>query len=215
MRLFLFTFKKSLKPALMITLAVALLSCVLLGFTARGEYAFSKSYTETFDAFDKENAYTQVSEKVAEYEKAKSDLAERVNKYLSKNSSFGKPPPTLPEGLAAAAIRNSQKGENPDSSDSEMYSFILANLKDSAESCELIDDKLSAFSRNARRGVTDEYSLALSAVLTEDYGEVIKMQERDGRLYDTRAANAFAGFIENDRLYFVLCFLLLFSTKPI
>lgn len=212
MRAFCFMFKKTLKPAILITLALTLLSGIFLVYKAREEFVFSQSYTQLFSELERETAYDKTVEKAAGYQKAQDDLAKRVNDYITKNSSFGKPPPILPDGLAAAVVRNAQSGESTDSNDSEIYPLMLTNLKDSNESGKLISDKLLAFGRNARRGVTDEYSLSLSAVLTEDYSEVLRVQERESGLYDTRAANAFAGYAEQDKIMYALCFLLFFST---
>ena len=211
MRVFAFMLARSLRSALVITIAVSVVSCVLFCFAAEKGYVFDEEYDAVFAKLEAENAYEAVSEKAAEYQNESNELSNDINEYISSHQKYGEPPVVLPDGLAGKAVRSAQRGGGSTADKRDMYAFMLTSLKDSSESSGLINDKLSGFSRNARRGVTDEYSLALSGVLTRDYERVLKRQADTDKLYDTRVTNAFTDYLSSDKLFYALTFLLFFA----
>lgn len=211
MRVFAFMLAKSLKPALLITLAVSIVSCVLFCFAAEKGYVFDEEYNAAFAELEAENTYEGVSEKAAEYQNESDELSNDINEYINSRQKYGEPPVVLPDGLAGRAVRSAQRGDGSTADRRDMYAFMLTSLKDGSESSGLINDKLSGFSRNARRGVTDEYSLALSGMLTRDYERVRENEADTDKLYDTRVANAFVLFLSSDKLFYALTFLLFFA----
>ena len=213
MRLLLFMLGRSIKPAVLITVFVSVVSCVMLTFCEKGGYVYDKEYDSVFSSLEADTAYDKVSEMADNTRAQNDDLAKRAGDYIAAHTKPGSPPPVLPDGLAGQAVRAAQKGDDSSSAgQGELYEFMGSSLKDGKESEQHIGDKLSGYKRNARRGVTDEYSLALSAVLTRDYEQVLDNQQLADKLYDTRAANAYLEYIENDMLFFVLVFLLCFSS---
>lgn len=70
---------------------------------------------------------------------------------------------------------------------------------------------MRGYSRNARRGVTDEYSLKLSNKLIEDYDSVITALEKSDKIIDTRAADGFENYMSSEILIPFGVYLLLFS----
>ena len=212
MRIFAFMLAKSLRTALVITLAMSVVLCVLFCFVAEKGYVFDDEYTTAFAELERESAYKEISEKAAEFQNESNKLSNDINEYINSCQKYGEPPVVLPDGLAGKAVRSTQKGIDGSTADkSKMYAFMLTELKDGSESEQLINEKLSGYSRNARRGVTDEYSLALSGVLTQDYERVLERQKETDKLYDTRAANVYVNFLAEDKLFYALTFLLFFA----
>ena len=213
MREFGFMLLKLLRPSLLITLIVSAVSAVLLCFAAYKGYVFDDEYKEVFSQLDNDTAYTVAAENTAQFQTESDKLAKDINDYINSRQKYGEPPVVLPDGLAGKAVRAAQKGgENSTADKREMYAFMQVSLSESTDSERLINERLSGFSRNAKRGVTDDYSLALSGVLTQDYNKVLDKQAKADKLYDTRAANAFTEYAEQDKLIFALVFLLLFSS---
>ena len=69
----------------------------------------------------------------------------------------------------------------------------------------------AGYSRNARRGVTDEYSLKLSDKLISDYNAVITDLKKSDDIIDTRAADGFENYMSSEILIPFGVYLLLFS----
>lgn len=70
---------------------------------------------------------------------------------------------------------------------------------------------MRGYSRNARRGVTDEYSLKLSDKLISDYNAVITDLKKSDDIIDTRAADGFENYMSSEILIPFGVYLLLFS----
>ena len=96
MRLLLFMLGRSIKPAVLITVFVSVVSCVMLTFCEKGGYVFDKEYDSVFSSLEADTAYDKVSEMADNTRAQNDDLAKRAGDYIAAHTKPGSPPPVLP-----------------------------------------------------------------------------------------------------------------------
>ena len=205
MKLLRFMIRKDMAKSALISLLLALLSCAFLISVLRPSYAYGEKYMTYLKSGSE--AVSQGAQKLADEQNS---LNNEINDYQNNHNTGGVKQAELPVELEKDnrfSQKNSQAGVGLDS----MFSLIEGQLYAQQNSLKLISERVRGYSRNARRGVTDEYSLKLSNKLIEDYDSVITALEKSDNIIDTRAADGFENYMSSEILIPFGVYLLLFS----
>lgn len=201
MRIFGFMLKKELGRTLIISILLSVISAVFLISSCKSMYEYSE-YTEALKSFSESNdVYKSVSEKLARSQSDSNEVLEEINNYVSDNQIPGKPPAVIPNELVEKLFEPStEQGEYCDTrlDDSRMLSIMITQIEAQHNSKKMIEERMEGYTRNARRGVKDKYSLALSEKLIRDYTEVVSYEDAKTEFTDTRAANSFIEYMSGE-----------------
>lgn len=213
MNIFRFMLRKDVKRMLLVSIGLSLLSIVFLLFSCRDMYAFEQ-YSSTFQSFSQsENPYESVSQKLSETESDSVDVMTEINEFTMSNLKPGEPPAVIPDELVSqllAPLEQTGKYGGTESDDRSMLTIMLTQLESQNRSGELIENRVRGYTRNARRGVRDIYSLDLSEHLIDEYTDVLSYQETVTGAIDTRAADAFVDYMSEEILLTLGLYILLF-----
>ena len=232
MKLLRFMIRKDMAKSALISLLLALLSCAFLISVLRPSYAYGEKYmtylkggseTVSQDAqklADEQNAlnndkqYDVIAGRLPEkYNEVVLvvDKNNEINDYQNNHNTGGVKQAELPVELEEKIIDFSQKNSQAGAGLDSMFSLIEGELYSQQNALKLISERVRGYSRNARRGVTDEYSLKLSNKLIEDYDSVITALEKSDKIIDTRAVDGFENYMSSEILIPFGVYLLLFS----
>lgn len=206
MKLLRFMIRKDMAKSALISLLLALLSCAFLISVLRPSYAYGEKYMTYLKSGSE--TVSQDAQKLADEQNS---LNNEINDYQNNHNTGGVKQAELPVELEEKIIDFSQKNSQAGVGLDSMFSLIEGQLYAQQNSLKLISERVRGYSRNARRGVTDEYSLKLSNKLIEDYDSVITALEKSDKIIDTRAADGFENYMSSEILIPFGVYLLLFS----
>lgn len=214
MKVFNFMIKKDLKPVLMITLALVAFSFLMQFMHYRETVKNEPYYTKAFDTISKKEDVNQtIDNELNEASKKRNDALSEIMMYIyGEGYDMNSPPEELPsemvEKLFFPSYENGIYAPLAET-DENILSQLKIQLYAQQNYVSLISDQLVSYDRNVRRGVKDEYILAVSQKLTEDYTEVI--EEPYTKITDTRAADSMVSFVSTDMIPLFAVFIILFS----
>lgn len=168
MKLLRFMIRKDMAKSALISLLLALLSCAFLISVLRPSYAYGEKYMTYLKGGSE--TVSQDAQKLADEQNA---LNNEINDYQNNHNTGGVKQAELPVELEEKIIDFSQKNSQAGAGLDSMFSLIEGELYSQQNALKLISERVRGYSRNARRGVTDEYSLKLSDKLISDYNAVI------------------------------------------
>ena len=206
MKLLRFMIRKDMAKSALISLLLALLSCAFLISVLRPSYAYGEKYMTYLKGGSE--TVSQDAQKLADEQNA---LNNEINDYQNNHNTGGVKQAELPVELEEKIIDFSQKNSQAGAGLDSMFSLIEGQLYAQQNSLKLISERVRGYSRNARRGVTDEYSLKLSDKLISDYNAVITDLKKSDDIIDTRAADGFENYMSSEILIPFGVYLLLFS----
>ena len=206
MKLLRFMIRKDMAKSAFISLLLALLSCAFLISVLRPSYAYGEKYITYLKGGSE--TVSQDAQKLADEQNA---LNNEINDYQNNHNTGGVKQAELPAELEEKIIDFSQKNSQAGVGLDSMFSLIEGELYSQQNALKLISERVRGYSRNARRGVTDEYSLKLSNKLIEDYDSVITTLEKSDKIIDTRAADGYENYMSSEILIPFGVYLLLFS----
>ncbi len=214
MNAFLFMLKKAIRPTVAVTVGLTCFAVLFMIASFKSAYGDDKLYAACFDSLDEGeegyNAARYNSEKLSAEDK---EILDKADRYISTHSN-GSVPPILPNEMVDE-IFETLFGDSETAGSSQyqaVYGLISKQLYSQTFSRELIKERTEGYSRNIRRGVTDEYSLKIAELMMDDYEKVLEKEENHRERYDTRYANNFIGFISSEPISYIGIFLLLFSS---
>ena len=176
--------RKDMAKSALISLLLALLSCAFLISVLRPSYAYGEKYMTYLKGGSE--TVSQDAQKLADEQNA---LNNEINDYQNNHNTGGVKQAELPVELEEKIIDFSQKNSQAGAGLDSMFSLIEGELYSQQNALKLISERVRGYSRNARRGVTDEYSLKLSDKLISDYNAVITDLKKSDDIIDTRAAD--------------------------
>lgn len=207
MKIFIFMIKKNMPHTLVISIVFALFSVIF----------FSNSCSDIFKNTEYENAFENASKQQAPYEyvtknitdiqEKSSAAAQKANDYIASHQTEQEPIVVLPNEIVDELLENGQGGTMGQGS-AQTYLLLENQLKAQCSYLQLIEERSRGYSRNVRRGVKDEYSLALSEKLINDYQKILNKNVT--QIADTRAADALNDYLHNEFLTAVGVYALLF-----
>ena len=206
MKLLRFMIRKDMAKSALISLLLALLSCAFLISVLRPSYAYGEKYMTYLKGGSE--TVSQDAQKLADEQNA---LNNEINDYQNNHNTGGVKQAELPVELEEKIIDFSQKNSQAGAGLDSMFSLIEGELYSQQNALKLISERVRGYSRNARRGVTDEYSLKLSDKLISDYNAVITDLKKSDDIIDTRAADGFENYMSSEILIPFGVYLLLFS----
>ena len=200
MKLLRFMIRKDMAKSALISLLLALLSCAFLISVLRPSYAYGEKYMTYLKSGSE--TVSQDAQKLADEQNA---LNNEINDYQNNHNTGGVKQAELPVELEEKSNTYLHLLTYPQKLLYEGQLYAQQN------SLKLISERVRGYSRNARRGVTDEYSLKLSNKLIEDYDSVITALEKSDKIIDTRAADGLENYMSSEILIPFGVYLLLFS----
>lgn len=206
MKLLRFMIRKDMAKSALISLLLALLSCAFLISVLRPSYAYGEKYMTYLKGGSE--TVSQDAQKLADEQNA---LNNEINDHQNNHNTGGVKQAELPVELEEKIIDFSQKNSQAGAGLDSMFSLIEGELYSQQNALKLISERVRGYSRNARRGVTDEYSLKLSDKLISDYNAVITDLKKSDDIIDTRAADGFENYMSSEILIPFGVYLLLFS----
>jgi hypothetical protein len=213
MKIFRFMLKKDLRFVLIVTAVLVIFSGTMQVLQYRDTYEYEPYYSQTFNELS-ENAdfYNIVDE---EYQTANSDYedayAEIFEFMYGENYNPNKPPVEIPsEMIEKLFVPSSDSGKYTPlaETDAQMLSQMSLQISSQKNYRQEIADQLENYDRNVRRGVKDEYTLAVSEKLTEEYTAVLETPFE--KPVDTRGANTLVDYFSADFIVYFAAFVLLF-----
>lgn len=168
MKLLRFMIRKDMAKSALISLLLALLSCAFLISVLRPSYAYGEKYMTYLKGGSE--TVSQDAQKLADEQNA---LNNEINDYQNNHNTGGVKQAELPVELEEKIIDFSQKNSQAGAGLDSMFSLIEGELYSQQNALKLISERVRGYSRNARRGVTDEYSLKLSDKLIRDRKSVV------------------------------------------
>lgn len=195
LKLLRFMIRKDMAKSALISLLLALLSCAFLISVLRLSYAYGEKYMTYLKGGSE--TVSQDAQKLADEQNA---LNNEINDYQNNHNTGGVKQAELPVELEEKIIDFSQKNSQAGAGLDSMFSLIEGELYSQQNALKLISERVRGYSRNARRGVTDEYSLKLSDKLISDYNAVITDLKKSDDIIDTRAADGFENYMSSEIL---------------
>ncbi len=206
MNLFVFILNKAIKPTVMITAGLLCASMVFMSVSYHNSFAAAENYDNILSSFSnaEEGFIISKAQSTALSDNTR-EIYSRADKYISSHKHNGVPAP-LPDSMVDEIIA----ARSESTSYNSVYTLMSSQLFSQAVSRKLITERTEGYSRNIRRGVTDEFSLRTAEKMTDDYTEVLINEENADKVYDTRAADNFTDFMSSELISYLGIFMLTF-----
>ena len=214
MNVFLFMLKKAIRPTVLLTVGLVCIAAIFICSSFYSTYPDNELYTQLFEELPQgQEGYEFARHSSERLSDETTQVLKDAEKYINEHR-HGSIPPVLPKDMTERVFE-ARFGTDKSTGGSQVqsaYSLIADTLYSQINSYDLISRRTEGYSRNIRRGVTDEYSLKTAEKLTADYEKVMEREAGETARYDTRWADHFVKYLSSEAITYIGIFILLFSS---